>query len=223
MKKLLIPGDEVVFNLIDLFSELNEKRTEFMRVNINDFFGDSFIANIRRNISPPISPLNARGEQFSKNFTENAETNFVPRLRGTPIINFMPPLYYFARTNTCPLLKKLSTTLDLLLAYSPVSSPLFFVMLTDQLSIIERFTSTSSSRVMVCEVIEKILQSLISVKSVFVRLHDNDVASFGTIPSAMNISHRVSPRRQVRDSRSRHASILRREDSLTLANGSAVK
>lgn len=226
MRKLLVPGDEVIFDLIDLFSELNEKRTEFMRVNINEFFGDSFIANIRRaySHSPQLSPSNNRGEYFSRNFTENCENQFVPRLKGTQIINFLPPLYYFARTNTCPLLKKIAITIDLILAYCPVSSPLFFSLLTDQLSVLERFVTSTSSRVVVCEMVEKILQTLINLKSVFIRLNDYDAANGAMVTGKMNMSHRVSPRNQIRQSKSRTGSQLRREDSFTMTQpGAPIK
>lgn len=218
LKKLLHPADELIFNLVDLFSELNEKRTEFMRVNINDFFGDSFIAEVRRVHSPPISPINTRGEMISKNFSENPESLFIPKLRGVQIINFIPPMYYFARTNTCPLLKKISMTIDLILAYCPISSLMFFSLLTDQFSVLERFLSTTSSRVIICEAIEKILQSLISVKSIFIRLHDAEMRDMAN----KSLSHRASPRNQFRDqrdSKSRPGNQLRREDSLTLTQG----
>lgn len=189
-----------------------------MRVNINDFFGESFIAELRRIHSPPISPINTRGELMSKNFCENSENLLIPKLRGVQIINFIPPMYYFARTNTCPLFKKIATTIDLILAYCPVNSQSFFPLLTDQFSILERFISTTSSRVIVCEAVEKILQSLISVKSVFIRLYDAEVKDL----TLKSISHRASPRNQFRDqrdSRSKAGNQLRREDSLTLTTG----
>lgn len=213
IKKLLVSEEEVIFNLVEVFSELNEKRTEFMRVNINDFFGDSFIADIRRNTSPPITPMNNRGGELrSKNFSENSEHLFIPSLRGTPIINYMPPNYYFARTNTCPLLKKISMTIDILLANCPMTSPHFFPILISQLSLLESFLSTTSSRVIVCEVIEKILQTLICLKSIFIRMSEVDVKE--SPPKLM--SQKASPRNPCRDNRDpklKGQPQLRREDS----------
>lgn len=217
IKRLLISEEEAICNLVDLYSELNEKRTEFMRVNINDFFGESFIADIRRNLSPPITPMNNRGELRSKGFSDNAEYVFVPTLRGTPIINFIPPMYYFARTNTCPILKKIAVTIDMILAFVPIDSVLFFPLLTDQLSILESFLSTTTSRVIVCEVIEKILQSLICLKSVFIRLFDTEFKD----PNAKPMSQRISPRnpcRDNRDLRSRGHSQMRKDDSAVHQN-----
>lgn len=213
IKRLLISEEEVIFNLVEVFSELNEKRTEFMRVNINEFFGESFIADIRRNVSPPITPMNNRGGELrSKNFSENSEHLFIPSLRGTPIINYIPPNYYFARTNTCPLLKKISMTIDILLANCPMSSPQFFPMLVAQLSLLESFLSTTSSRVIVCEVIEKILQTLICLKNIFIRMSEVDVKDFP--PKQM--SQKASPRNPCRDNRDQKMKgqpQLRREDS----------
>ena len=214
LKKLLIPEEDAIFNLVELFSELNEQRTEFMRVNINDFFGDSFIAEIRRNLSPPITPINNKPEVRSKNFRDNGEFLFIPCLNGTPIINFIPPMHYFAKTNTCPLLKKISMTIDMILAFCPVGSPLFFPLLTDQLTILERFLSTTSSKVIVSEVIEKILHSLKCLKSLFTRLYDTEVKD----SIQRSISQRASPRNPCRDQKSRGQSQQRRDESVGFHN-----
>jgi hypothetical protein len=212
VKKLLVSEEDAIFNLIDIFSELNEKRTEFMRVNINDFFGDSFIADIRRNISPPITPMNNRGDLRSKGFSENSEYQFIPSLRGTPIINFIPSSYYFARTNTCPLLKKLGVSLEILLAHCPLSSPHFWPLLASNLATLDGFMASTSSRVVVFEVIEKLLPTLVCLKSVFLRLADVDVKEYP--PKQM--SQRASPRNPYRESKEqkmKNAAQLRREDS----------
>jgi hypothetical protein len=223
IKRLLVSEEEAIFSLVDIFSELNEKRTEFMRVNINEFFGESFIADIRRHQSPPITPMNNRGELRSKNFSENGEHLFVPGLRGTPIINFIPPAYYFARTNTCPLLKKIAATIDILLAHCPMTNAQFFPMLVAQLSMLDGFLSSTSSRVLVCEIIEKVLQTLICLKNVFIRMSDIEVKD----NASKQMSQRASPRNPYRETRDQKMKgqqpQLRREDSGGYQNTANLK
>ena len=178
-----------------------------MRMNINDFFAESFIAEIRKMNSSPRSQNNQRSDSpvTLRNFTENQESLFVPKLKGTQIINFMPPIYYFARTNTCnkyltegPLLKKIGTTIDLILSHCSMSSQLFFPLLTDQLILLERFMSTTTSRIVVSEIVEKVLQSLVALKNVFIKLSDGEIRD----TFYKTVSHRNSPRRNQRNDRS---------------------
>ena len=83
--KILLPEDEVIFKIVEYYSFMNEKRTEFMRMNINDFFAESFIAEIRKMNSSPRSQNNQRSDSpvTLRNFTENQESLFVPKLKGT--------------------------------------------------------------------------------------------------------------------------------------------
>ena len=199
MRRILLPEDEVTFKIVDIFSELNEKRTEFMRVNLNSFFGDSYLAEVRKNLSEgSVSPASnpRHTEATGKYFAENVQPPFTPKVRGTSLYSLPNPLHSFlARTNTCPLLKKVGSTIDLILGYCPISGSLFFPLLHDQLSVLERFLSTSTSRIVMSEAVEKVLQSLVSLKYVFIRLHDTEVRD------TMNktVSHRNSPRRYFRE------------------------
>ena len=201
IKKILLPEDEVIFKIIDIFSELNEKKTEFMRMNINDFFGESYLAEVRKNMSnTPSSPSSAlnmsQQDPSTRQFTENQDRIFIPKLKGIPITNYNNPSQTFlARSNTCPLLKKIGITIDMILGYCPIGGPLFFPLLTDQLSILERFLSTSTSRIIMSEIIDKLLQALVTLKCLFIRLHDTEVRD--TINKT--VSHRNSPRRYFRE------------------------
>ena len=184
----------MVFKIVDLYSEMNEKRVEFMRVNMQDFFGETYIANLRRSLSPKTSsPKAARGTSEGRIFTENRDQPFIPSLRGVPIVNRVPPRHHFARTNTCPLAKKISSTLDMILRFCPIGGPLFFPIITDNLSTLESFLTSSSSRIIISEFLGQTLECLIHLKSVFMRLHDIELKDtyFKTV------SHRNSPRRGI--------------------------
>jgi hypothetical protein len=197
IKKLLLSEDEVIFKLIDTFSELNEKKTEFMRVNISEFFGETYIASLRRSQSQVQSKMDSPGRE--KTFSENIEGGFIPRIRGTPIINYLQPMQTFARVNTCPLLNRVSQQLEIILGYCPIGGEMFFPLINDQLSVLERYLTSTTSRVVLFEIVERVLFQLISLKAVFLRLNEVEWRD----PQARSASHRNSPRRQqLREDRS---------------------
>lgn len=83
-------------SLIDLFDELQEKKTEFTRMNLNEFFVDSYCNHVR---SSSMNPSSDKDKKSS--FFESSDNQYIPSIRGVPMISLKPALSYFAQTNTC--------------------------------------------------------------------------------------------------------------------------
>jgi hypothetical protein len=95
LKKLLVPEEAVTLSLLDLFDELQEKKTEFTRMHLNDFFADSYCNQARS------SSLSLQDKDKKNSFFALCDKTYIPSIRGIPMVNLKPAMSYFAQTNTC--------------------------------------------------------------------------------------------------------------------------
>lgn len=78
----------------------------------------------------------------------------------------------------------------MILSNSQIGSQLFFSLLQDQLTVLERYTGSTTSRVIIYEAIEKVMQSMISLKTLFIRINESEMRE----NFIRTVSHRNSPR-----------------------------
>jgi hypothetical protein len=87
-------------------------------------------------------------------------------------------------------LSKVAQTIDLILSHCQIGSQLFFSLLQDQLTVLERYFGSTTSRVVIFEAIEKALQSMISLKTLFIKINESEMRE----NFIRTVSHRNSPR-----------------------------
>lgn len=179
----ILSDTDALFEIINIFGHVNEQKTGFIRNNLTEFFAESFIgANEQKKIP-------------SKNYEDltmldSRSAFYIPKIKGISILQYGKRKLDFFKNNSYPLLNKIVQTLKLLLAHCPLTSQHFFLILEDQLYLLTKLISTSTSRIVMYEFIEKILHCLISVKCIFWKITESELTD-----NILNtVSRKNSPR-----------------------------
>jgi hypothetical protein len=143
-----------------MFSILIEHKTQFVRHNLNEFFAETYI-NMVDNARQTHYNLKNKS---SKKILDSRNPDYFPKIKGINLLKHGSRKLEYFKEYSFPMINKVVLFIDNILAYCNIENPQFFDLLNDQLVLLTEILENTTSRIVLYEFIEKIMEQMIAIK-----------------------------------------------------------
>lgn len=115
------------YQILNLFSILNEQKTYFIRHNLNEFFAESYI-NMVDNTRQAHFNSKSRAAKF---IIDSRQADYFPKIKGINLLKHGTRKLEYFKEHSFPVIDKILGFIQKLLAYCRIENPVFFELLND--------------------------------------------------------------------------------------------